>query len=342
MTDMNQEIANILELITQADGLKANAQRMVEQADQMKGALRVRISNGETTGDRMRDFIISRYGFLNEEIEAVHRDLEARMSGHVGEFILAITKEENFHGCTGFGYKPQDIDYILEEHFYLGVLKDSVLVLDLAKGTCALPTGNYAQWSSVRNGNVQLVERNITSGFTHDFGFCLNKQLAHRNPGRRLQKELDLELEVKVGDVEVMAWFEKRLERTVVFQKASHLLGRKIEVSLPMSIELKRQYKTIEMWLISLVEQRNRFKRRIANIYQATDRGVYSPDGVSITVCETEDDARVISMGPRKELVEVEIKLKRQLKIALEHGMVDDDSFPLVKQLCQEYGVGTS
>ncbi len=339
MRDVHQEIQSILELEAQASAVETNAQAISAQANEKMKELHERIKRGATTGDRIKDFVIARYGFLNEEIEAVYRDLEARVGQHVGEFVLMIAKEENFHGCAGLGYRPKDEDYVLDEHFYLGILKDGALVLNLADDKCELPTGNHVRcWDSWRE-NVKLAEGNLNSGWPHDFGLNLNKQLKRRNPMACFQKEPDLVLEMKIGDAEVKEWFEKRPgHHLVVLQKASRLLGRATEESPQLAEELQRRRDTVAKRLTELVKERDQLKQKIARIFGAVKRGVYSSDGVGVTVCETEDDARVISMGPRQKLREVESEIKRQLKVALELGMADVQLLS-IQQLCQEYEV---
>lgn len=343
MTDVNQEIQSIFELKTQAaSGIQTNAQSVSAQANEKIKQLRERIKHGETTGNRIKDFVIARYGFLNEEIEAVYCNLEVRIQQHVGEFVLMIVKEENFHGCTGFGYEPKDRDYVLDEHLYLGVLKVGTLVLNPADEECELPTDNHVQcWDAWRE-NTELVEGNLASHWLRDFGLNLDKPLKRRNPVARFQKEPDLELELKIGDTEVKAWFEEqRGHHLVVFQKAAQLLGRPMLESPELAAELQQRREAVAKRLTELVKERDQLKQKIARIFGAVKGGVYSSDGVSVTVCETEDDARVISMGPRQRLKEVESEIKRQLKVAFELGMAEVQLLS-IQQLCQEYEVKAS
>ena len=338
MTNISQEIKNILDLQAQANSIQADAQSVLVQANDKMKQLRERIKRGETTGDRIKDFVIARYGSLNKEIEAIYRNLEERIRQHVGEFILMIVKEENFHGCTGFGYKPKDEDYVLDEDLYLGILTDGTLILNPADNKCEIPVGgkHVRCRDAWRNEKVELVERNIISNWFHDFGLSLNKPIKRRNPMARFREGLDLELEMKIGDVEVEAWFEKQGGHyLVIFQKASRLLGRKIKRSPQLAVELQRRYEAGAKRLAELIEERNQLKEKIARIFEAVKSGLYSPDGVSVTVCETEDDARVISMGPRQRLKEVEGEIKRQLKIALELDMTND----FIRNLCQQYEI---
>jgi len=337
MNGINQEIKNILDLQAQANGIQVNARNVLAQANDRMSQLRERIKRGETTGDRIKDFVIAYYGFLDEEIEGVYRDLEARIRQHIGEFILMITKEENFYGCTGFGYKPKDRDYVLDERLSLGILTDGKLVLSPADDKCELPVGGkHVQCWNAWCEKVGLVEENIISDWRHDFGLSLNKQLERKSPVARLQKEPDLDLEMKMGDDEVKAWFEKKGGcYLVVFQKASRLLGREIEESPQLAAELQRRRKAVAKRLVELVGERSRLKQKIARIFGAVG-GLYSPDGVSVAICETEYDARIISMGPRQRLKEVENEIKKQLKIALELNMGSDQ---FIQELCQQYQI---
>ncbi len=342
MTDVHQKIQKILELKAQAGDAQVKVQNLSAQVNEEMQQLRACIKLGETTGDRIRDFVIARYGFLNEPLETVYRNLEARIGQHVGELVLMVVKEENFHGCAGFGYRPKDEDYVVDEHRYLGVLKLGSLVLNPADGKCEFPTGNYVGCYDALHENVELVEGNITSHYFRDFGFNLNKPLECRNPMARFQRELDLELEVKVGDAEVIAWFEKQDGcHLVVFQKAAQLLGRPVAESPKLVAEFQQRREAVGNRLTKLVRERDQLKEKIARIFGAVERGVSSPDGVSVTVCETEDDARVISMGPRQRLEEVEAEIKRQLKVALELGVANVQLLS-IQQLCQEYEVQVS
>ena len=68
-------------------------------------------------------------------------------------------------------------------------------------------------------------------------------------------------------------------------------------------------------------EQEKKFADKINRIYGSISSGVYSPDGVGITVCEDEDDAMVISWEPREELERVKGQIKEYMKKAVELGM---------------------
>ena len=68
-------------------------------------------------------------------------------------------------------------------------------------------------------------------------------------------------------------------------------------------------------------EQEQVFANRVTAVYGSIERGVHSPDGFSIGLCEDEDDARVISAGPRHELQRVREQMKSYMEQAVGLGM---------------------
>lgn len=348
MDSVSQEIKDIIELQVKAGYIQTNALGVSAQASEKMKQLRERIKGGETTGDKIKDFVIARYGLLNDEIEAIYRDLKTRVERHTGEFVLMVVKRESFHGCGGMGYSPTPEDYTLDEHIYLGVLKHGSLVLNPSDNKCEFQTGNYARCRDPWQENTDLVDGNIAPYWLPDFGYKLNKPLQRINPIARFRMrgdDPDLELEVKIGDPEVKAWFEKKRAKyyLMIFQKMAQLLGRPIAEPPELLAELQRRREVVTKQLTETIQKRDQLKRRIASIFEAIRHGVYSSDGISITACETEDDARVISMGPRQQLKKVEDKIKYQLKIALELGMANDQLISIsIQQLCQEYEVTES
>ena len=72
--------------------------------------------------------------------------------------------------------------------------------------------------------------------------------------------------------------------------------------------------------LSETAEEENKHAKEVNRISKSMSSGVYS-DGFAVTLCEDEDDARVISAGPRQELRRAREKMKQYLKKAVELGM---------------------
>ncbi len=288
-------------------------------------------------GDRIADYVVGRYGSLIPEFESKYRDLEKSISEHVGEFVLAICKNEDFHGCVGFGHEPRDREYVLDQEVTVGVLKSGQLVLDLANKRCEIPTGNKVTYWGWRKENINLQDGNLSSGWRYDFGINLNNPLilkhCHHLGGNHF------ELEVKVGDAEVKEWFEKQRDAhsVVMFQKAAKLLGRPISESdspkLAKVLQQRRE-ETVKR-LLQFVLERVQMKRKIEQIYSEAERSGFS---YGMTIEEAKKQALARSFPEREDLKRIEAKIEELLKSAIELGMADVQLLT-VRGLCEEYGV---
>lgn len=178
--------------------------------------------------------VLSRYGFISEEIENIYRDLEIKAKRHLGEFILVVARHEAFHGCLGFGREPIPEEYTLDTHIVLGVIKEPGFLIDSKSGDCKFTTQKYASYSS-HSRNASILEKDIDASMflVYDFGLFMNKSLECKNPFNRLNSFKYLwALEVKVGDEEVNVWFQEQRNRyDKVFQEMIRLLNRLILTS---------------------------------------------------------------------------------------------------------------
>lgn len=73
--------------------------------------------------------------------------------------------------------------------------------------------------------------------------------------------------------------------------------------------------------LVETAEKEQNIVDKINRIYGSIQNEVYSPDGIGVTVCADEDDARVLSIGPMQELRIVKEQMRTYLKKAVELEM---------------------
>lgn len=88
--------------------------------------IRSRISAGESTGDRILDFCIAKFGSEDLTVPFL-RDLESRMTGKIGEPILLIERK------TPIGSSPLEssiMRFHYEWSFLACILEEETLVLD--------------------------------------------------------------------------------------------------------------------------------------------------------------------------------------------------------------------
>lgn len=213
MASLNDDVAKLGHLQELALTLNGQLKQNGEDLKAATADVRERVRAGESTGDRVRDFVLSRYGF-SPQIEQTLRDIEVQLFEHVGELVLIVLREENFHGCTGFGGKAEDRDYHLEERWYLGVVSLSGLVMDPLKSELLLPTGgNHLTVRLSYPGQEKVVDDDIRLGHNLDPLYRLNQPLKLRNPMNRriaipLPGEVLMQMELIVGNAEVEAWAE--------------------------------------------------------------------------------------------------------------------------------------
>ncbi len=230
MKDVNRQIRKILELEVQVDHLRTKEKELSLQVDEMIKELSKLIMSGDgSTGDKIRDYVIVRYGSVGDSIVEKYRDLEALIRGHVGEFVLVVAKEETVLGGTPPSYQPKDEDFVLVENLYLGILKSDVLMMDPVH-VCALHTDAHVFYRRPmdRIEDIKLTPKNIVASWA-TFSFSMNREpLECRNPLTSYrQKGPIFALEVVVGDDKVEAFFEYTISyERGIFKKAKQLLGR--------------------------------------------------------------------------------------------------------------------
>ena len=138
--------------------------------------IKEKIKNGESTGDKIRDYLIfigvqlpngkladSEYGDLETNL----RELSSRVHDNQGKQILLIRQNETISGCTGFGHPGFKA---MDETYELGVIQGEIkfdLTRDIKIGIeddVRIPTGKKA----VKNSNPYHKEWKLKDG---DVGF---------------------------------------------------------------------------------------------------------------------------------------------------------------------------
>lgn len=86
-----------------------------------------RIRNGDSTGDPIKDFVISSFG-LSEVIERKFRLIKENLEQHKNEPVLVVKQEEHVGGCTGFGHSG----FINQkDDCWLGIIAEPYIIFDL-------------------------------------------------------------------------------------------------------------------------------------------------------------------------------------------------------------------
>jgi len=331
---LNSDIKEILELNKRSSSAQSVA------CEKLKG-LQEKIKSGDSTGDKIRDFVIVNLGTLSPDNEKPYRETEARLKDSVGSQILVVEQKESTHGCPGI-LPPRYIDPMfigIDTELRLGVLT-SGLELDIGEGKIILPTERHARKYGLEYSinKWELKECPISLGL-YEF----------MNLGKEIQKRMtpmpnDLftpfehGLMLHLGE-EVEQYFSRN--RSLLDDKcildtsyvdALNLLGLEIPERFKKKYDENVHQKRVGIInkLEELTGRESKLNTEIGLIYGRIDkrpslggRVLYStgPDLLGLS----EDDARVVSTGPRMKLKETKEEIQRYLGEAIELGMHEGD-----------------
>lgn len=218
MKTIEQKAAELREKEGRVNTLAQEVQTLHKELMEGWHSLRERIRAGETTGDQIRDLIITRYIFIypDKEIEQRFRVLQERIKSHQGQYIMVMQLKDDrivFRGpgqeCPGDTVKRIELD--------IGVLSADSLILDPPKAHFAFPTGgkHATCWRPRRENPVSMHEGDLYIGLFEDQGLKTSP-----------------ELQIFVGDQEVADWFETQPDSenyTAAFCEVNRLFGRSVE-----------------------------------------------------------------------------------------------------------------
>jgi len=349
---LEQELQNIL-------GLRERSRESQANANSELNALRKRIIDGETTGDRIKDFIIAHVGiFDNEESEKPYRGLEDRLKEKVGKKVLVFKQRESIHGCPGI-IPPEVISPMnigTDTSIEIGVLTGG-LELDVKEGKIVFPCKKHVRKRDVYHDKKwELVEGSISLD-SYVFSFY-GKTVPHRRvgipnrrvgiPGMGYHSEFNKGLLVFVDEeverffkldggwcywetlhahnLEVPENIQKRFDESNtikdIYIEALMALGENVSEAYKKQYDRHVYEKRVDIInkLEGLVGNEGRLNRRIQDVYDSAKHGGFI-EGGAISLVEDEDDAFWVSLGARDRLKQTRCEVKRYLGRAVELGM---------------------
>lgn len=167
--------------------------------------LRQAIKDGDTTGDKTKDFVIACCGFPEDEILKFFQNLEERMKKHPDKLFLFVTEEED----DVFNREKLSDLHIIRRVIHLGVMdftKNEGLIFDPVRESVEVPVKKYVVCSSTgltisnksdekRKFKIDNFEsKNLENRLILNFPF---KDGEYPKP------------EIRVGYSEIKTWFEK-------------------------------------------------------------------------------------------------------------------------------------
>jgi hypothetical protein len=307
------DIQNILELSNKSSSAQSEAFEKLKR-------LQEKIRGGDSTGDKIRDFVIANLRTLSPEAEKPYRETEARLKNGVGSQILVVNQSESIHGCPGI-VAPAYINPMfigIDTELKLGVLT-SGLELDVKEGNIILPTDKHAiKYDRYSRSKWKLEEGPISFSW-YEFA----------NLGKEVQRRMtpmpnDLSAHFEHGLTlhlreEVEQYFGVNRHLDTSYVEALNLLGHEAPERFRKKYD-EEVYQTrvgVINKLEELTGREAKLNSEIESIYGSMKHGGFMRGG-ALTMVEDEDDARVVSMGPRMKLKETREEIQRYLKQGIE------------------------
>ncbi|MFH1072908.1 MAG: hypothetical protein V1743_05775 [Nanoarchaeota archaeon] len=263
--DVKSIIRQIRDFQRQSVSLGEEANRLLETVRESL------LSGAESTGDKIRDFVIVNQRSLSSEQEKQYRDLDARLRDHVGNQVLLVSQHSYQEPLIHYAFAPSErelmktVEIKTEE---LGVLTGG-LEFDLKNGMIVLPTARYAkrsedkEWSLVEDAIRFHWLEMAGSSRPYPADACLDLLLRALPETERQTKSLQIFL-----GQEVAQYYYRTGNPDVAYTYALDLLCLEVPGDFRKAYEehLRCQREHVFMDLKDLIQRIGRFKEKKENI----------------------------------------------------------------------------
>lgn len=234
------------ELLQKIAELKAKAADINSELREAKEALREAIKDGGTTGDVLKDYVIVSFDGL-EKAEDFFRNLQARLVGKFGQFILVVVKGRETRPPDVKGFGNENVEY------YLGqIFGESLLLTD--SDQCLFPVFRRAYLGP--SGEVKILDKALDTVFCgmSIYSLC---QSDRYSPSSLLQ------INICIGNDEIEEWFKPNSHSTDILINLFRALGEEIPESLSLHKILEDKKKKIVEILRKIKEERDDMAGRL-------------------------------------------------------------------------------
>ena len=229
---IEQALGRLHELSARETMALAGLKQLSEEINDTRKTIAELILAGESTGDPISDYVHAYYrgsGTVDEKL----RVISAKLKGRKGELVLASFKfkKQTFFG--GPSHRESQADYSSREVFYLGLLSEESLLLDLKTGKAGLPTGGmHVRYLTSGTQGFEISEGNVCDQqvFTDLIGLAEMVILGSYPP--ILQNKIKL----VYGDEEVVGWILNQAALPLIkgefladFYRMARMLGKVVQ-----------------------------------------------------------------------------------------------------------------
>ena len=221
MANDSVDISGIHEITERLANQKEVVARSEEFLRSQMDRIKQRVIDGESTGDKFQDIVIRDFGVIDDGLRKKYADLEARLAGRKGEFILIeFTSSVMHRHVFGKGRENRDQNF-----FRIGVLEGEALVFcKLGYGgrneESALPVSRFitrpvGHFSRKEPRLLEVTAGNIFAdvfvpGYGNDSNPpSLRVHFAPPSPHEFFVRHKNLE--IVIGDADVQNWSKAQL-----------------------------------------------------------------------------------------------------------------------------------
>lgn len=210
MSDRIQKELEELAVLEKQTEERANDEKQaeitaLEEIDSRWKKIREEVRRGKSTGDPIRDFVISAYGRSAPQIEDKFRSAQELCSAYPGEFILMIQRQIDtsspIHDFPCFGHDFPKPEFTRAKiYLSLAAIQGPITFNIPEERYCFSTGGKYVQLEAYY-GDPILFERDLAPYIfsDNDLGLFLNEPLLN-NPANELC------LEIIAGDRNIIRW----------------------------------------------------------------------------------------------------------------------------------------
>ncbi len=148
---------------------------------------------------------------------------------HVGQYLLAVERSEEFQGCSMGQRSPSSEHYVLKTHFSLGVLASEKIIADPTLMFASFDTTGHMHVTATHRDKMppEQQNRNLCVGYFGAISLIfINQPMICKNGWNAAHDPLALE--IIAGDDAVEQWFRERRNSMFAstFDAMSFVLGR--------------------------------------------------------------------------------------------------------------------
>jgi hypothetical protein len=229
-----EEIKKTKEKQEELDSLKSQVEKLKDEIKEETDSWASQILKGDTTGDKIKDYIIVRHRIINGEIESFYKNIWERVKAHKGECALIVTRwEEPLR-------QHLHHDPILHTFIHLGKISQDHLHIEPQRNYCAIPTARFVSCLK-RENRISVVDGSLEDTNTSYSSFMqfrfmewwgnVDQPVQVKGDTNKtwveVQKHPFYKLSLRIGDREVRDWFEndRHVSTGRLYKMLEHLEG---------------------------------------------------------------------------------------------------------------------